>query len=324
MRKLISHTKHILILFIIFVSATLLLCSCAAENDAENYEINVVCANFAGYDFACEVVGRDNDRVNVHFLSAGGAHAFEPSYMDIARIKTCDLFIYVGGESDASIDALLASLDGVNAFKMTDCVELLPEHAEQDADTDAVEDHVHEHDHEQEYDEHVWTSPYNAALISEALCAEMSRIDPGHSEQYLENTGAYVEELLTLDREFSDFFASIEKKPLIFGDRFPFRYFAQRYSLEYYAAMSGCSHSSEPSVKTVVSLIERVKSEKVKAVFYIESGTHAVAQRIAEEAGVSAVLFNSCHKISSEEIAAGTTYLSVMYENLDTLKRVLA
>lgn len=306
---------------LLLILSFFILSSCSSDDTGDKDGISIVCANFAGYDFTKEVVGRDNENIEVIFLSSGSVHSFEPSFRDIADIRSCDMFVYVGGESDAAIDTLLSSMEGVNVFRMTECVELLLEHAEHSV---PGEEHDHAYDNdEEEYDEHVWTSLFNAVLISKAICERICLIDPENADIYRENTRVYADKLMELDACFADLFESVGDKPLVFGDRFPLRYFADRYSLEYYAAMSGCSHSSEPSVKTVVQLIDTVRKEDVKAVFYIESGTHDVAERIAANTGTTAALFNSCHKISDRQIEDGATYLSVMYENLETLRNVL-
>ncbi len=278
-------------------------------------EVNIVAVNFAGYDFAAELVGRDNERVSLEFLAAGDAHSFNPTFADLVKIQNADLFIYVGGESDAAIEEILAENKDVNAFRLIDCVELL----------EAEEDEGHEEGegHEAGYDEHVWTSPKNALLIVDALLEALVAVDPDYAEAYTENAAAYKEELRSLDADFEALFASVSEPTLIFGDRFPFLYFAECYGVSYHAAFPGCSSVSEPSPNTVAALISLIKSEGYSTVFYIESGTHEVAERIAAESGTVTALFHSCHKVSSEEIAAGVSYLSLMRRNYEAVKTAL-
>ena len=51
------------------------------------------------------------------------------------------------------------------------------------------------------------------------------------------------------------------EKPWFFADRFPLRYFADAYGLDYYAAYPGCADAAEPSAATVAFLIDKVRAE---------------------------------------------------------------
>ena len=302
------------LLMIAILGAVFSLSSCV--NTLSEGEIHIVATHFAGYDLAAEVVGRDNTRVSVEFLSAGDSHSFNPTFGDIAKIENADLFIYVGGESDSAIDALLKNVGDVNCLKMIDCVPLLE--AEDRHEHEEGEEH-----HEHPYDEHVWTSPYHAAEITEAICEAISAIDPDYAGDYRQNADRCKEALLSLDRDFEELFALYENPTLVFGDRFPFLYFAHRYGVSYHAAFPGCSSASEPSPHTVIELVDMVKKEKISTVFHIESGTHEVAEHIASEGGAKTALLHSCHKVSPDEIKAGTTYLSLMRDNYLAIKKAL-
>ena len=112
-------------------------------------------------------------------------------------------------------------------------------------------------------------------------------------------------------------------KLLIFGDRFPFRYFADEYGLDYYAAFPGCAGDTEPSAATMAFLIDKVKEEKVPAVLKMELSNDDIANAVAEAAGTEVKVFYSCHNLSAEDFESGETYLSMMQKNVETLKEVL-
>ena len=178
-------------------------------------------------------------------------------------------------------------------------------------------------EHETEYDEHVWTSPKNAVRISRAIEKALCGIDPDNAAFYQKNADSYAAELESLDQRFRDFFAGVSKKIMVFGDRFPFRYFAEEYGLECFAAFPGCSSETEPSAATIAFLTDKVKSENISTVFYIEFSNHQVADSIAEAAGAKTALFHSCHNVSAQDQKDGATYLSLMEQNLNTLKEAL-
>ena len=126
-----------------------------------------------------------------------------------------------------------------------------------------------------------------------------------------------------MDQDFRDFFATAPRKTIVFGDRFPIRYFAEEYDLDYYAAFPGCSTQTEPSAATIAFLTEKVEAEQIPTVWYIEFSNHLVADSIAEAAGAKTALFHSCHNISQDDLDAGATYVSLMQGNLERLRENL-
>ena len=219
------------------------------------------------------------------------------------------------------MDGILASMgdDAPRAFRLTDCVTLLAE--ETSASMEAEErDHGEE---AAEMDEHVWTSPKNAMLIVAQLCDTLCEIAPQNAQVYEEALSAYLTELEALDAAFEETVANGKRDLIVFGDRFPFRYFAHDYHLRYDAAFPGCSEDSEPSVRTVISLVETVRAEEVPVIFYIEFSSRKTADVLAEETGAKELLFHSCHNVSAEELEDGATYLSLMWNNVAALKEAL-
>jgi zinc transport system substrate-binding protein len=306
-------------LILLAALALIFLClpGCSGEEAEEMGEgLRIVAVNFPAFDFARQVCG-DLARVSLLLPPGVESHAYEPSARDIISIQDCDLFIYTGGFNDSWVEEVLGSLDReVPALRMMDCVSLLKEELKE-----GMEDH--EEDDEEEFDQHVWTSPANAVLIVRAIEEALCRIDPENQEVYAENAEEYVSELDALDESFREFFAGAETKTLIFGDRFPFRYFAEEYGLDYYAAFPGCSSEAEPSAATVAFLIDKVREEGVRTVFYIEFSNHLVADSIAEATGAKTAMLHSCHNVARQELEEGATYISLMERNLETLKGAL-
>lgn len=202
-------------------------------------------------------------------------------------------------------------------------------HEETDHDHDHTEDEHTEHDHAEEthsvheIDEHVWTDPLNAVKIVDQIKMELCEIDPQNAADYEKNAESYEEQLRNLDQEFQDAVGQTSGKPLIFGDRFPFRYLADAYDLDYYAAFSGCASDTEPSAATMAFLINKVKEEHVKTVLKMELSNENIAKAIAEATGANVKVLYSCHNLTAEEFENGETYLSLMEKNVETLKEVL-
>ncbi len=303
--------------------ALLLLSACGPALPEETDRLQIAAAVFPAYDFARAAAG---GRADVTLLLPPGAesHSYEPTPADILRVQSCDLFIYLGGESDAWVDAILSAIEPEGeALRMIDCVDLLEE------ETVEGMQGGHEHEHEEDHghlgevvgmDEHVWTDPRNAAVITRTIGERLSALDPANAEAYAAGAEGYARELEALDRDFAAFFEGLPGRTIVFGDRFPLRYFAEAYGLDYYAAFPGCGGQTEPSAATVAFLTKKVQEEGLPTVWYIEFSNHLVADSIAEAAGVRTAQFHTCHNVSRADLEAGATYLSLMRGNLEALR----
>ncbi|HCF82941.1 MAG TPA: zinc ABC transporter substrate-binding protein, partial [Ruminococcaceae bacterium] len=215
-------------------------------------------------DFARSVFG-DTAEVTMLLKPGMESHSYDPSAKDVVKIDECDLFIYNGGESDKWVENILKSTDNVNAMKMVDAVEMLgEEHIEGMTDD---EHDGHNHDEEEEYDEHIWTSPKNAALIVASVRDKAKEISPENAATFDKNAADYIEKINSLDKRFEELLAG-EKRYFVFGDRFPLLYFFKEYNLNYYAAFPGCGSETEPSAQTISFLTKKLsESDTVKTVF---------------------------------------------------------
>lgn len=306
-------------------------CSPRAETDgAADGRLNVVTSLFPYYDFARQIGGEEIDLSLV--VPAGmDSHAFEPTPADMRMIQEADIIFCNGGEMENWLEQVLASLDtsDIQVVTMMDFVDAVEEeivegmedsghgHEHGDADDD------HDHDHEHELDEHIWTSPRNAQVFARVIGDALAGADPGHAALYGERTEAYIGQLSALDREFEELTADSRRHMMVVADKFPFRYLADDYGLEYRAAFSGCSSDSEPSAKTIAYLIDLVREQEIPAVYYLELKTPRVAEIIGEETGAEPLLLHSCHNVTRREFESGVTYLQLMEQNVENLRKGL-
>lgn len=195
--------------------------------------------------------------------------------------------------------------------------------------SDAAEDEIkesltgHSHGHEKETDEHVWTSPKNAIEIVDKITSLVRSKDQKNADTYEKNSADYKERLEQLDASFREVADNAERKTILFGDRFPFRYFADEYGLSYYAAFTGCSTETEASASTVAFLTDKVVEERLPVVFTIELSNGKIADSICEATGAKKMTLYSCHNVTKEQMENGVTYLSMMTENVDSLRAAL-
>ena len=318
--------KFALSLFIIFTTA-FSLASCSSDKGSvkkDSSKISVVTTIFPYYDFTRSIAG---DKADIRLLLSPGSepHSYEPSPSDIVAIENCDIFIYNGGESDEWVESVLESIDNKNmkVMRMMDYVDLLYEQSvDHDEHNHEHEEHA-EHEHGKEYDEHIWTSIRNAEKLSGAICDELSACDFANKEIYAKNTDIYLSKLQTLDSEISEIVSNAKRKTVVFGDRFPFLYFVTDYSLEYECAFPGCSSETEPSISTVTHMIDFTRNNQVPVVFYLEFSNGKVAKLISEDSGAKTMRFSSCHNVTKDEFADGSSYISLMEQNANALKEAL-
>ena len=297
------------------------LCACGDTDTPVtdgNGRLSIVCADFPAYDFAREVCG---GKADITLLIKPGAevHSFEPTPKDIIRIQSADLFLCNGGESEEWAEELLADTQ-LRVIRMMDCVETVEEEQREGMYVVGEEEEGGE---EPELDEHVWTSPMNAARISQAISDAVCELDPDNAEYYSACTEGFISQLTELDAQFRAAVRNASRKTLIFADRFPMRYFTLEYGLDYYAAFPGCSTETEASAKTVAFLIDRVREDGTPAVLYMEFSNEKMADIICEDTGCKKLPFYSVHNITAEQFEAGLGYLDLMMTDLASMKEAL-
>lgn len=298
---------------------------CNAE--IKNEKLSVVATIFPEYDWVMNILGEENDSVEVTLLLSDGVdlHNYQPTVADIATISTCDLFIYVGGESDRWVsDALKNALN--KDMAVVELLEVLGDDVKDEEIKDGMQTEPEEEEEEQEADEHVWLSVRNAAFLTQEIAAELGRLDPDNADAYAANALSYKEKLSALDDKFKQAVEEGNQDTLIFGDRFPFRYLTDDYGLDYYAAFSGCSAETEASFETIVFLAQKADELGVKCILTIEGTTHSIAQTVVantKEKNQKILVMDSMQSVTSADVKNGATYLSLMEKNLSVLKEAL-
>ena len=295
---------------------------------------SVVCTIFPEYDWVKEIMGDHADDVKLTYLLDSGTdlHSYQPTADDMVNISTCDLFIYVGGESDEWVDDALA--DATNKdMKVVDLMDILGDSAKEEELKEGMQsgeeeddhDHDHEDEEEPEYDEHVWLSLKNAKVICTEIEKNLEELDPANAADYKANLENYSAKLDELDGSFNELISGSSTKAIVFGDRFPFRYFVDDYGLDYYAAFIGCSAETEASFETIAFLADKVKELDCKTVYTLENSDKSIAETIIKTSGKNTEIaeLNSLQSVSKDEISSGASYLSLMQKNYDVLKETL-
>lgn len=342
-----NNGKHIYPV-LVCLTMCLLMTACGGRGTGsyrpfeDDGRLRVVTSIYAAYDFARQV-GGDNADVRLLLKPGSEAHSFEPTPRDIIAIEKCDVFICTGGENDAWVDTILDAIDNpeLTVIRMTECVDGLLE--EEDVDGMQGEggllmeaffgEHHHEHadgddEHdghevEAEWDEHVWMDIDNAISICGEIADTFSRIDSGRTSAYMANCQAYSDRLKAIDDEIRRVVLEAPRNEVIFADRFPARYFTERYGLTYSAAFPGCSESTEASAATVSYLINKVREDGVPVVFKMELSSGKLSAVVSEETGADVGTFYTGHNVTAKDFEAGVTFADMMGKNAELLAHAL-
>ena len=298
-------------------------CSCSAKA-GNNGKLKVVTTIFPEYDWVKEIAGNNLDNIELTLLCDNGVdmHSFQPTANDIIKISSCDVFVYVGGESDEWVEDALK--EAVNKdMKVVNLMDILGDAAKEEELVEGMQGEVEEG----EYDEHVWLSLKNSQLFVLGIARAMGEADPAHSSSYETNAKEYNEQLQGLDSKFRNMVFNGKKDTLLFGDRFPFRYMTEEYGLNYYAAFSGCSAETEASFETIVFLAGKIDELGLKAILTIDGSDQSIAKTIVENTASKdqeILVMDSMQSATSKDSAQGVTYITIMEYNLATVARALA
>lgn len=319
----------------VFLSLILMIPALTGCGGAQNThaDIKVVATVFPIYDWVREVA-RDDVDIKLDMLLDNGAdlHSYQPSATDIMDISDCDVFIYVGGESDKWVSDVIQKADNKDMIVL-DLLDILGDKAKDEEVKEGMqEEHEHEEgteehkedEEEHEYDEHVWLSVKNASLFVSEIADALGKKDARHADAFKANAAAYTDKLTDLDKQYRSAADSAKTKTLLFGDRFPFRYLTEDYGLDYYAAFSGCSAETEASFETIVFLADKVDELGLKSIMQIESSDGSIAKTIRDNTkskDQDILTLDSMQSVTQKRVNDGETYLSIMQSNLEVLKK---
>ena len=304
-----------------------LFMGCGAGGDSG--KVKIVTTIFPEYDWVMNVLGDRAEAAEVTMLLDSGVdlHSYQPTAADMVRISSCDLFIYVGGESDKWVEDALKEATNKDMIVL-DLMDILGDSVREEELVEGMEAEEEEEEEEEEveYDEHVWLSLRNALVCVNTIRDALCTLDGDNAAVYTANAAGYGEKLTALDEKYTACTENAARNVLLFGDRFPFRYLADDYGLDYYAAFAGCSAESEASFETVAFLAGKLDELALPAVLTLEGSDGKIARTVVDtsEGKAAEILsMDSMQSTTSEDVKNGASYLSIMEKNLAVLETAL-
>ena len=319
--------KRITAIALCIVMICTVFCGCAAEQKKDSGGgLKIVTTIFPLYDWVRNIADSAECQVDMLIDTGVDLHSFQPTVQDITKISECDVFIYVGGESDAWVDDALKEKTNSNMI-VINLMDVMKDRIKEEEIIEGMENEEGEEEEEEpEYDEHIWLSLKNTVAACEAIRDELAKADNANAQKYQDNASAYIAELKALDGKYEQAVKNAKVTTLVFGDRFPFRYMVDDYGLSYYAAFVGCSAESEASFKTIVFLAGKVDELGLHHIMKIEGSDGSIAQTIKENTKTkdqTILTLDSLQSVTAQDVADGVSYLDIMRKNLTALQTAL-
>ncbi|MHB9019843.1 MAG: metal ABC transporter solute-binding protein, Zn/Mn family [Minisyncoccota bacterium] len=301
-----KNKKIILISIIVVVSAIFLFLGGQNIFDQGGNGIKIVTTLFPYYDFA-RIIGGDKVEVSLLLPPGVEAHSFEPKPSDIFKINSADIFIYTGDFMEPWVKDILSSINNENLVLISagNVVNLL-KGSDEGLGSAGI-------------DPHIWLDFNNSEKIVDSILSVLVRKDPQNSDFYIKNADILKKELGDLDSSFKIGLSSCQTRTLVYGGHYAFGYLIKKYNLNYLAAQ-GLAPDSEPTAQDLARLIDELKKNSIKYVFYEELSSPKIAEIISDEAGAQLLFLNAAHNVSKEDLNNKVSFIDIMKENLVNLK----
>ena len=262
-------------------------------------KISVVTTLFPLYDFAKYIGG---EKADVSLLLPPGVepHSFEPRPSDIEKINRADVFIYTGKFMEPWAEDILRGVENKDLIVVNASTGIT---LTQSAGS---------------MDPHIWLDFDNDKIIVGNISKALADADPENANYYKNNAGEDIKSLSAMDERFRKNLSRCKISEIIYGGHYAFGYLAKRYGLKYVAAQ-GVSPDSEPTAKDLINLVDQIKKNDIKYVFYEELSSPKIAETIANETSAQMLFLNAAHNVGKNNISNLVSFFTIMEGNLRNL-----
>jgi zinc transport system substrate-binding protein len=279
-------------------------------------------------EYFAERIG--GDTVNVESIMPAGAdeHTYEPTTKTIMELAEADLFLYNGLNLEPFAEKAKETLAGedVKIVNVGDHV---------DAGVGGHEGHSHEateddhapdetaadgHDHGG-VDPHIWINPMLAVEMASVVKDELVMLSPDGKETYDKNFDMLKADLKTLDEDFHTVVDAAGKKEILVSHA-AYGYWEESYGIEQ-LSIAGLSSTEEPSQKELKEIADTATKHGIKYVIFEQNITPKVAKVIQNEIDADSLRLHNLSTLTEKDIENGEDYISIMEQNIKTLKTAL-
>jgi zinc transport system substrate-binding protein len=302
------YRRLIVLLILIMLLGSFAACAKRAEEPARTKKLKVITTLFPLYDMA-KSIGADKAEVSLLLPPGVEAHSFEPKPSDIVKINEADVFVYTGKfmepwAEDVIKGAVNKNLIVVDASRGTKMIPGVFHDADEPAGS---------------LDPHIWLDFDNAKIIVKNIMQAFQLKDGANKEFYEQKAEDYSDKLTELDTLYKTTLATCKDREIVYGGHYAFGYLAKRYGLKYLAAQ-GVSPDAEPTANDLIKLVEQIKKDKIKYVFYEELTSPKIAETIAGETKANMLLLNAAHNLSRDQFEQGLSFFDILKKDLENMR----
>jgi zinc transport system substrate-binding protein len=245
-----------------------------------------------------------------------GAHDHELTARQLDDLATVDAVLYLGGGLQPSVEKAVTQLSpGITVVNLMDHVQTI-DAEEKDGD------HDHDHDHsDSEIDPHVWLDPANMASMTQAVVDTLTVLSPDSKTILDTNAAAYIAELEQLGTAIDTTFENCASRALVTSHD-AFGYFAARAKLDT-VPIAGVNPENEPSAKELEAIAKVARDAKATTVFFEAQLPDGLAKTVASAIGAEVDAVDPIETISSADLNAGKTYISIQRDNIERIAQGL-
>jgi len=249
-----------------------------------------------------EAVGGDKVDISTIIPDGTEPHDFEPKAQDLVGLSTAQVFVYNGFGMEAWADDAIAAANNKDLVAVEASSGATPI-----VNTDETE--IKEHG---QYDPHIWLSLKGAEIEAKNIKDALVKTDPTNKDYYEANCSQFVSQLESLYNEYTNKFASLQKKSFVTGHA-AFAYLCQDFGLSQ-NSVEDVFAEGEPSAQQLTELVNYCKENNVGTIFSEEMASSEVSQTLANEVGAKV---ETIYTIESAE--DNMSYLERMQSNLSKI-----
>ncbi len=281
------------------LASTMLLTSCSDKLSKTFEEELTVYTSFSAMTAITKPLLSNN--ANLVQLTNGSVepHDFEPSARDIVSISEANLFIYNGLGFEHYIDKVEASVDESVHF------------------INSAENITYTTENEYGVDTHIWLNFDNVIAQVTKITDSLIQVDLDNEDVYRDNRTAFVANIETLRSAYDKVLSEYADTVVVLHPAYA--YIFEPYDIKQLAIQQ--NHDVEPTISELKEVIDYINENNVKYVFASSEAESKPLNTIVSETNVEVLVLNSMENINVEDITTNT-YLEVMTENLESLKKL--
>lgn len=235
-----------------------------------------------------------NDVTDVQILLPDGVspHDYSLKPSDLEKIKTADLFIWIGSDMETFLEKPLAQLPtqkqialaedpAIKALLIKSTDNLLANNKKSASHSD---EHHHKHHSHGEYNMHIWLSPDIVRIAAKIIHDRLIVLYPNHKKQLDVNLRKFDEKMTQTDKNIAKMLQSVgDKRYFVFHDAYG--YFEKHYHLAPLGYFT-INPIIQPGAQRLYQIRTMLVQKKAVCVFAEPQFRPAVIEAVIKDTGV--------------------------------------